>query len=171
MGKYKELIRNIPDYPKPGIIFRDITTLLKNGSAFKEVMTGISERYDSRGVDKVVGIEARGFILGGIIACNLEAGMIPVRKAGRLPCDTYTVTYELEYGEDTLELHKDAVSEEENVLIVDDLLATGGTARAVVELIEKAKANIVGIDFMIELTELKGREKLENFPVFSLIKY
>jgi len=168
---FKRYIRDVPDFPKPGIIFKDITTLIKDKHVFEEVIDIISKRHISDEIDKVVGIEARGFILAGAIANRLKVGMIPVRKEGKLPAETYKATYELEYGTDTLELHKDGILKDEKVLIVDDLLATGGTAQAVVSLVRKTGANIIGVDFLIELTFLNGIQKLKDIPVFSLIKY
>lgn len=170
-NKFKDLIRNIPDFPKPGINFKDITTLTKEKDAFNKVVDIITERLESLNIDKVVGIESRGFILSGALANRLNAGMIPIRKAGKLPADVYKADYDLEYGTDSLELHKDAISDKERVVIIDDLLATGGTAKAAVDLVKKTGANIMEVDFLIELTFLKGRKKLEDLPVFSLIKY
>jgi len=164
-------IRNIPDFPKPGILFRDITTLLKNKNAFKKAVDLLASKYRGKKVDAVVAVEARGFILGGAIAHKLGAGFIPVRKKGKLPWKTLSATYELEYGTDTLEMHSDALKPKAKVLIVDDLLATGGTVKAVTDLIKKQKGKIAGIAFLIELVDLKGREKLKEYPVFSLIKY
>ncbi len=171
MERLKEKIRNIPDFPKKGILFRDITTLIKDGAAFKEVIDSLANRYDGKTVDVVASIEARGFILGGALAYRLGAGIIPMRKKGKLPSETCEAGYELEYGEDALEIHRDAVSPGDNVLIVDDLLATGGTASAAVKLVEQLGGGIVELAFLIELTELKGREKLSSYPVFSLLKY
>jgi len=171
LDKFKKLIRDVPDFPKPGIIFKDITTLIKNKDAFSEVVDIISKRHTSSNIDKVVGIEARGFILAGAIAKQLNAGMVPVRKKGKLPADTYESSYELEYGTDTLELHKDSILEGERVLIIDDLLATGGTVGAVIDLVKKVGAEIIEIDFLIELTFLKGCEKIKDYPNFSLMKY
>jgi adenine phosphoribosyltransferase len=167
----KKCIRNIPDFPKQGILFRDITTLLKDKKAFKAAVNALSKKYKGKKIDAVVAVEARGFILGGAIAERIGAGFIPVRKSGKLPWKTSSVTYELEYGTDTLEMHRDAIKPKEKVLIVDDLLATGGTVRAVTELIKQQKGIIAGIAFLIELTDLKGQERLKNYPVYSLIKY
>ncbi len=167
----KDLIRSIPDFPKKGILFRDITTLLKSGDAFREVIETLAGRYRDRQVDAVVAIEARGFIIGGALACNLGVGFVPVRKKGKLPAQTYRAEYELEYGTDTLEIHKDSVDPGSSVLIVDDLLATGGTASAVISLCGRLEAKIVELSFIIELTDLRGREKLGGHPVFSLLKY
>lgn len=167
----KKHIRSIPDFPKQGILFRDITTLLKNKSAFKSALEAIVKKYRNKKIDTVVAVEARGFILGGAIANKLSAGFVPVRKKGKLPYKTKSVTYDLEYGTDTLEIHQDAINPGDKILIVDDLLATGGTVKAVTNLVKQAKGRITGIAFLIELSDLKGREKLKDYPVFSLIKY
>ena len=164
-------IRSIPDYPKPGILFRDITTLLKDRKAFCQAVQLMTDKYRNKKIDAVVAVEARGFILGGAVAHRLNAGFIPVRKKGKLPAKTHSVTYNLEYGTDTLEIHLDAFSPGTRILIIDDLLATGGTVRAVTDLIQQLKGKIIGIAFLIELTDLKGREKLKGFPLYSLIKY
>ena len=170
MADLKKFIRDIPDFPKKGIIFKDITTLLKNGKKFREVVDIIVSRYRDKKIDAVLSVEARGFIFGSAVAYKLGAGIVPIRKKGKLPHRTYSVTYHLEYGQDTLEIHRDAFKEGARVLIVDDLLATGGTTRAVIDLAEKMGAKIAGVVFLIELTALKGREKLKGYPVFSLIK-
>jgi adenine phosphoribosyltransferase len=167
----KNYIRNIPDFPKPGILFRDITTLLRDKRAFKAAVDTLANKYKNRKIDAVVAVEARGFILGGVIARKLGAGFVPVRKKGKLPWKTNYVTYALEYGTDTLEIHHDAIQPGARVLIVDDLLATGGTVKAVTDLIKQLKAKIIGIGFLIELTDLKGIDKLKDYSVFSLIKY
>jgi adenine phosphoribosyltransferase len=167
----KDYIRNITDFPKPGILFRDITTLLKDKRAFKVAVDSLTDKFKDKKIDLVVAIEARGFILGGAIAHKLNAGFVPVRKHGKLPSKTNSVTYSLEYGTDTLEMHHDAIRSSDKVLIVDDLLATGGTVKAVVNLVRQLKARIVGIAFLIELTDLKGRDKLKGLPIYSLIKY
>ncbi len=166
----KRLIRDIPDFPKKGIIFKDITPLLKDREGFKSVVDILTDRYRDKGVDLVASIEARGFILGAAVAYKLGVGMIPIRKKGKLPYKTISVTYDLEYGTDTLEMHEDAVSQGDNVLIVDDLLATGGTAAGVCDLIEKSGGKVVEVAFMIELEFLKGRTKLKGYPVFSLLR-
>lgn len=174
MNKPKNLskfIRSIPDFPKPGILFRDITTLLADKEAFRESIELMVEKFKNKRIDAVVAVEARGFIFGATVAYKLGASFIPIRKKGKLPYKTHQITYDLEYGQDTLEIHQDAFKKDANILIVDDLLATGGTAKAVCDLITKLKGNIVGICFLIELTDLKGREKLANLPIFSLIKY
>ena len=167
----EKIIRNIPDFPKPGILFRDITTLLKDKKGFKLAVDNLASRYKSKKIDLVVAVEARGFILGGAIAHKLGAGFVPVRKIGKLPWKTNSVTYELEYGTDTLEMHHDAIKPGDKILIVDDLLATGGTVKAVIELVKQLQGKIAGIAFLIELTALKGKEKLKEFPSYSLIKY
>jgi adenine phosphoribosyltransferase len=166
-----DYIRSIPDYPKPGILFRDITTLLKDKNAFRQAVQLLADKYTKEKIDAVVAVEARGFILGGAVAERLNAGFIPVRKKGKLPAKSNSVTYDLEYGTDTLEMHQDAFGTETRILIIDDLLATGGTVRAVTDLINQLKGKIVGIAFLIELTDLKGRDKLAGLPIYSLIKY
>jgi adenine phosphoribosyltransferase len=171
MVNLKRYIRDVPDFPKKGIIFKDITTLIKDKRAFKEAINRLAKRYAHKKVDVVVAVEARGLILGGTIAYKLGAGMVPVRKRGKLPHHTYKASYQLEYGVDTLEMHRDAFNPGARVLILDDLLATGGTTAAVIELVKKLSGKIAGIAFLIELTFLKGREKLKGYPVFSLIKY
>lgn len=167
----KKYIRDIPDFPKAGIIFKDITTLLKDKNAFKLAVDKLVDKYKGKKIDKVLAVEARGFILGGALANRLKAGFIPVRKKGKLPWKTHSVTYDLEYGTDTLEMHHDAIEPGENILIVDDLLATGGTVNAVTNLVKQHQGKISGIAFLIELGFLKGREKLKGLPVFSLIKF
>ncbi len=169
--EFKDYIRNIPDFPKPGILFKDITTLLNDHQAFKHTLDALVKKYKNKKIDKVAAVEARGFILGGAVAYKLGAGFVPVRKKGKLPWKTNSVTYELEYGTDTLEIHHDAIKPGERILIVDDLLATGGTARAVTDLVKQLHGKIVGIAFLIELTDLKGKDKIKECPVYSLIKY
>ncbi|MCG8429687.1 MAG: adenine phosphoribosyltransferase [Candidatus Omnitrophica bacterium] len=164
-------IRNIPDFPKEGIQFKDITTLLKDKEAFRQAVDLLVAEYKDKKIDSVVAVEARGFILGGAVAHGLGAGFVPVRKKGKLPAKTSSVTYELEYGTDTLEMHEDALNAGDRVLIVDDLLATGGTVRAVTELLDKMEAGIMGIAFLIELSFLNGREKIKDYPITALIKY
>lgn len=167
----KAKIRDIPDFPKEGILFRDITTLLKDKETFKKVIDKFTAFYKDEGVQKVVGIESRGFIFGAPLAHQLDAGFIPIRKPGKLPSDVYEAKYELEYGTDTLAIHQDAISPGEKVLIVDDLLATGGTMSAAVDLIKQLGGTIVGIAFLIELAGLKGRDKLNGQSILSLITY
>jgi adenine phosphoribosyltransferase len=167
----KKLIREIPDYPKPGILFYDITTLLKNGPGFRDVIDGLKEHYQGAGVDLVIGIEARGFIFAPTLAYALGAGFVPVRKPKKLPSERVSVSYQLEYGADSLEIHKDAIEPGHRVLIVDDLLATGGTAAAVTKLVEKIGGKVAGMGFVVELTFLNGRGKLAGYDVFSLLQY
>jgi len=171
MNDLKTLIRDVPDFPKEGVIFKDITPLLKDGEKFKEVIDEISNRYLGKGIEQVVSIGARGFIIGSVIAYKLRAGVVPVRKEGKLPWRCYQADCELEYGTATVQVHQDAIKPGEKVLIVDDLLATGGTARAAIDLVEKLEGQIVEIAFLIELKFLNGREKIKDYPVFSLIKY
>jgi len=167
----KKYIRDIPDFPKQGIILKDITTLLADKAAFKKSVDMIVKKFKKEGIDQVVGIEARGFIFGSAIAYKLGAGFIPVRKKGKLPYKTKSVTYELEYGTDTLEVHEDALPRGAKVLIVDDLLATGGTVAAVSRLVKEQGAIIKGVAFVVELRFLKGKNKLKDYPVYSVIKY
>lgn len=167
----KSLIREVPDFPKPGILFYDITTLLKDRAGFATLIDALSEYYISRRVDLVLGIEARGFIFGPALAYRLNAGFVPVRKPKKLPAETAKVTYQLEYGSDSLEIHKDAVQHAQRVVIVDDLLATGGTAAATVQLVKSLGGEIAGLAFVVELDFLHGRKKLEGHDVFSLLHY
>lgn len=167
----KKLIREIPDFPKPGILFYDITTLLKDGPGFRAVIDALKEHYQGSGVGTVIGIEARGFIFAPALAYALGAGFVPVRKPRKLPSDRVSVSYQLEYGTDSLEIHKDAIANGHSVLIVDDLLATGGTAEAVTRLVEQVGGKVAGAGFVIELSFLNGRRKLEGYDVFSLLKY
>jgi adenine phosphoribosyltransferase len=169
----KEFIRSIPNHPKPGIMFRDITTLLKEPKAMKKATSELVKQVKEKKlkVDKVAGIESRGFIFGSVVADALGVGFIPIRKKGKLPAKTVSHEYTLEYGQDCIEMHEDAVRKGENVLIVDDLLATGGTAEAACRLVEKAGARVSGMAFLIELSFLKGREKLNGHEIISLIDY
>lgn len=167
----KQHIRNIPDFPKPGIMFRDITPLLAHPAAFRESIRQLAEHYQGQKIHAVAAAEARGFIFAAPLALELNAAFVPVRKPGKLPFDTHAFHYELEYGTDTLEIHTDAFSAGDNVLLVDDLLATGGTINACVKLVEKTGANVVGCAFVVELSFLKGREKLAPHEVFSLAAY
>ena len=171
MKDLKSFIRNIPDFPKKGIVFRDITTLIGNADAFKYVVDMLYERYRKKHIESIVSVESRGFIFGAALAYRLGAGIIPVRKKGKLPYKTYNVTYELEYGKDTLEIHQDAIGKGSRVLIMDDLLATGGTTKAVAELVKKFEAEVYEIAFVIELSFLHGRDKLQGYPVYSLVNY
>jgi adenine phosphoribosyltransferase len=167
----KAKIRDIKDFPTEGILFKDITTLLKDGPAFRYVVDSFVHRYQHARVDVVVGIESRGFILGGAIAHQLKAGFVPVRKLGKLPGKTIEVEYELEYGRDALAIHEDAIKVGQRVLAMDDLLATGGTMAATLRLIQQLRGEVVGVAFMIELAFLHGRDKLTEHPVHSLIVY
>src|SRR5581483_6047231 len=167
----KQLIRAVPDFPIPGILFYDITTLLKDKKGFASLIDALSEHYIDKEIDLVLGMEARGFIFGPAVAYCLNAGFIPVRKPKKLPAATASIEYELEYGKNTLEIHRDAVQQGQKVIIVDDLLATGGTAKATVKLAESLGAKVVGCGFVVELEFLKGREKLGNYDVCSLLHY
>ena len=167
----KNYIRDIPDYPKKGIIFRDITPLLNNPVVFKFVVDTLAEYFKHKNVQKVLSIEARGFIFGSTVAYKLNCGFVPVRKKGKLPYKTISIEYELEYGKDVLEIHQDAISQRENVVIIDDVLATGGTAYAVAKLAEKCGGKVVGLGFVVELTYLNPKEKLKDYEVFSIVKY
>jgi adenine phosphoribosyltransferase len=171
MTDLKKLIREVPDYPKPGILFYDLTTLLKDKQGFHALIDQFCEHYKGRSIDLVAGVEARGFIFAPALAYRLGAGFIPVRKPKKLPAKTTSVSYALEYGTDTLEIHEDAVKAGERVIICDDLLATGGTAAATAKLLEKLGAKVEGAAFAVELTFLGGRSKLNGFDVFSLIQY
>jgi adenine phosphoribosyltransferase len=169
--KFMSLIRDIKDYPKKGVVFRDITTLIKNGKAFNDVLDIFYDLCKGKKIDLVAAIESRGFIFGGAVADRLGVGIIPVRKLGKLPAECVAEKYALEYGTDSLEMHTDAVSEGQKVLVVDDLLATGGTLQATCNLIEKLGGEVAGIMVLIELSFLKGREKLKDYDFFSLIRY
>lgn len=171
MNDLKKLIREVPDFPKPGILFYDITTLLKDASGLKTLADTLAAQYEGNRPDVVAGIEARGFVFAPLLAERLGTGFIPVRKPKKLPAATVSETYELEYGEDTLEIHRDAVEPGQKVLIVDDLLATGGTAAATCRLVEKIGGVVSGVAFVIELTFLNGREKLGGYDVYSVLKY
>jgi adenine phosphoribosyltransferase len=167
----KKLVREVPDFPIPGILFYDITTLLKDKVGFATLIDALSERFVGKGIDLVLGMEARGFIFGPALAYRLNAGFVPVRKPGKLPAATTKVEYALEYGTNTLEVHRDAIEPGQRVIIVDDLLATGGTAAATVTLAKSLGADIVGLGFVVELDFLKGREKLGGSEIFSLLHY
>lgn len=171
MDELKKLIREVPDYPKPGILFYDLTTLLKDQGGFHTLIDRLCAHYSDRKVDIVVGIEARGFIFAPALAYRLGAGFVPVRKPKKLPWKTASVTYQLEYGTDQLEIHEDAVRPGQHVLLCDDLLATGGTAAASIELVRKLGGEVVGAAFAVELNFLKGRKKLPGLDVFSMLKY
>ncbi len=167
----KDHIRSIPDFPTEGIVFRDITTLLRDPHALSEAVEALSEPFAGEGVDLVLAAEARGFIFGGAVACRLGAGFVPVRKPGKLPAETIERSYELEYGTDTLTMHRDAVTPGQRVLLLDDLLATGGTMKACCELVEEAGGQVVGCIFLVELSFLGGRELLKDYKVVSLVDY
>ena len=167
----KALIRTIPDFPKPGILFYDITTLLKDPKGFAALIDALAQYYMDKDIDLVLGIEARGFIFGPALAYRLNAGFVPVRKPRKLPGPTARVTYDLEYGSDSLEIHVDAIEPGQRVVIVDDLLATGGTMEATIKLVQKLGGEIAGLSFAVELDFLKGRERLKDFDVFSLLHY
>ena len=171
MEELKELIREVPDFPKPGILFYDITTLLKDPVGLHRAVDALANHYVGRTIDLVVGIEARGFIFAPMVAYRLNAGFVPVRKPKKLPAATAQTSYSLEYGKDALEMHRDAITPGQEVLIVDDLLATGGTAVAVAGLVESLGGRVAGIGFLIELEFLKGREKLSRYELHSVLKY
>lgn len=171
MHDFSQFIREVPDFPKPGILFKDITPLLRNPTAFHKAIDEFARRYKLEEIDVVAGTEARGFIFGAALAYRLGTGFVPIRKKGKLPYHTQEAAYDLEYGSDTVEVHRDAFPKNSRILICDDLLATGGTLAASVGLLEKLGGHIVGIAVLIELTELKGREKIPNSDIFSLIKY
>ena len=163
-------IRHIPDFPKPGIIFYDVTTLIQNKAAFRKSVDLLANKFKNSKIDKVVGAEARGFIFGAAVAHKIGAGFVPVRKKGKLPYKTISTSYKLEYGTDTLEIHRDAISAGERILVIDDLLATGGTIKSAVKLIKQLRGKIIGIGFVIELVDLGGRKKLKEYPLYSLVK-
>lgn len=166
----KDKVRAIPDYPKKGVIFRDVTTLLKEGQDFKEAIDKMAEKIDYE-IDKVIGIEARGFIVGAPLAYKLSKGFIPIRKPGKLPCEKISVEYDLEYGTDSIEMHVDGIKKGEKVVIVDDLLATGGTSQAAIKLVESLGAEVAGLLFLMELDDINGCQKLKNYRVDSIIHY
>jgi len=167
----KKLVREVPDFPKPGILFYDITTLLKDKAGFATLIDALSEHYINHNVDLVLGIEARGFIFGPALAYRLNAGFVPIRKPRKLPAETVKWTYDLEYGTDTLEIHMDAIKQGQRVVLVDDLLATGGTMEATVKLVNQLGGEIAGLGFALELDFLKGRERFAEYDVFSLLHY
>ncbi len=171
MEQLKAAIREVPDWPKKGILFYDVTTLLKNPACFRKAVDALIEPYRDKNVDIVLGIEARGFIFAPTVAYALSAGFVPVRKPGKLPAETLRVEYELEYGTDSLEIHRDAIQPGQRVLIVDDLIATGGTARAVAEMTRKMGGTVVGLAFLVELEFLHGRDKLTGYELTSILKY
>ncbi len=171
MHNLKALIREVPDFPKPGINFYDITTLLKHPDGLRKTVDALAAEFEGEQVDTVVGVEARGFIFAPAVAYHLHAGFVPVRKPRKLPAECASISYDLEYGQDTLQIHRDAIGDGHRVIIADDLLATGGTARAVVDLVEQLGGEVVGLAFVVELEFLPGREKLVGYDVRSLIKY
>jgi adenine phosphoribosyltransferase len=171
MQALKDRIRHVPDFPKPGILFYDVTTLLRDPTGFHMAIDALSQPYHGQGISLVVGIESRGFILGSAVADRIGAGFIPVRKVGKLPHTTIRVSYSLEYGSDSLEMHSDAIEKGQTVLIVDDLLATGGTARATVDLVRQGGGLVHGVAFLIELTDLNGRAKLQSENVRAVLQY
>lgn len=171
MDVLKNAIRDIPDFPKEGILFKDITTLLQDGALFQRAVDAIGDQYAEKQIDVVVGVESRGFIFAAALAYKLGAGLVIVRKPGKLPYKTYQATYELEYGTDTLEIHQDAIKAGQKVLIVDDLLATGGTIKATAELVGKFDPEIVGIAFLIELAFLNGRDKLKDYNLTTIMTF
>jgi adenine phosphoribosyltransferase len=168
---YRSLIRNIPDFPQPGIIFRDITPLLADADALRRAVGDLAARFNGLEIDRVVAIESRGFLLGAPVALEMGAGFVPVRKAGKLPHRTYQAKYELEYGSAAIEMHQDALLEHHQVLLVDDVLATGGTMVAAIDLVQQAGAQVAGVAVLIELTALNGRARLGEFPFHSVITY
>lgn len=168
---FKALIRDIPDFPEPGVVFKDITPLLGNAEAFYQAVAGIGQNYEGDRVTKVAGVEARGFILAAPVALHLQAGFVPIRKPGKLPHETANQSYQLEYGTDTIEVHRDAFGPGDRVLIIDDVLATGGTAAAAVNLIAKLGADVVGVGVLVELGFLHGRDQLPATELFSLVRY
>lgn len=168
---FTKKIRSIPDWPIKGVIFRDLTTLMQDPEAYKKTCDAFYDRYKDMNIDKIVGIDARGFVFGGVLAYLLNVGFIPVRKKGKLPHTTISETYELEYGTDVVEIHEDAISEGERVVIVDDLIATGGTMEAAVKLVKKLKGTIVECAFIVELPDLKGREKIKDQTIFTLCEF
>jgi adenine phosphoribosyltransferase len=171
MDHLKAKIREIPDFPKPGILFYDITTLLCDAQGFRDTVDALAAPYMGEDIDQVIGIESRGFILGAAVANALGCGFVPVRKPGKLPGATYKEAYSLEYGDNALEIHQEACANQQRILIVDDVLATGGTAKATVDLARKAGGKIIGISFLIELDFLNGRSKLPGEPVYSVLRY
>lgn len=165
------LIRDVPDFPIDGILFKDITTLTRNKEAFREAIDRMADRYADIDIDGIVAIEARGYIFGAPLAYKLGAGFVPIRKPGKLPAETISESYELEYGTNTLEMHRDGIEPGQRILVVDDLLATGGSARAAINLVERLGGRIVGVAFLVELDFLRGRDKLEGYDMLSLIHY
>ncbi|MGH9446705.1 MAG: adenine phosphoribosyltransferase [Terriglobia bacterium] len=171
MQELKRLIREVPDFPKPGVLFYDITTLLKDPIGLRRAVDALANHYVGRNIDRVVGVEARGFIFAPMVAYRLNAGFVPVRKPKKLPADVARAAYQLEYGSDSLEVHRDAIGDENSVLIIDDLLATGGTAAAVASLVEQLNGRVAGFGFLIELEFLKGRERIQQYDIHTVLKY
>ena len=171
MDALKSKIRHVPDFPKPGILFYDVTTLLRDAEGFKLAIDSLSAPYHNAGISLVVGIESRGFILGSAVADRIGAGFVPVRKVGKLPSKTVRITYDLEYGSDSLEVHRDAIEPGQRVLIVDDLLATGGTARATVDLVKQLGGEVAGLAFLVELVDLNGRARLTGEKIQAVLQY
>jgi adenine phosphoribosyltransferase len=167
----RSLIRDVPGFPKEGIVFKDITTLIRDKKAFRVMTDAIADRYMNERIDLVASVDARGFIIGSSVAYKLGAGLVPLRKPGKLPAETLYCEYELEYGTDKIEIHTDAIEKGQRILVVDDLLATGGTAQATCDLVKRLGGELVGVAFLVELSFLKGRDKLKDCPVFSLITY
>ena len=167
----KKVIMDVPDFPKKGIIFKDLTPIFTDEKLFKKLIKGIAKRYKGKEIDKILCVEARGFLFGAPLACEMGVALVPVRKPGKLPRMTYKVEYDLEYGKDALEIHRDAIKKGDNVLIVDDLLATGGTVGAVTKLVEKCGGKVFELAFVVELDFLKGREKLKGHKIFSVVHY
>ncbi len=168
---FKRLIRDVPDFPKKGIVFKDITPLLKDPKAFQEVIEHLAARYKDKKITSIVAMESRGFIFGGALATRMGVGFIPVRKPGKLPWKTFQETYELEYGKDTLEIHQDSIAKGDRVLVLDDVLATGGTAAATIRLVERAGGEVAEACFIIQLSFLNGQQKLKSTPLYSIIQY
>jgi adenine phosphoribosyltransferase len=171
MDALKDKIRHVPDFPKAGILFYDVTTLLRDPEGFKMAVDAMASPYRGRGIQTVVGVESRGFILGAAVADRIGAGFVPVRKLGKLPAKTIRASYDLEYGSDSLEMHQDAIERGQKVLIVDDLLATGGTAKATVDLVKQLGGQVAGITFLIELVDLNGRSRLQGEDIFAVLQY
>ena len=167
----KAIVRDIPDFPKPGIVFKDITPLLQNADAFKFIVDQLVKRYQDKDIDIIAGVESRGFLFASVLSYALNKPLVVIRKKGKLPHITVSYTYELEYGEDTIEIHEDSIPKGSKVLVVDDLLATGGTAEAAAKLIQKMEGEVAELAFVIELGFLKGRDRLKDYPIFNLIEY
>jgi adenine phosphoribosyltransferase len=171
VDELRDCVRDIPDFPKPGVIYKDITPLLSNSEAFRSTIDLIADHFEGKGIDRVLGVEARGFIIAAPVAYRFSAAFVPVRKAGKLPWEIEREEYELEYGTDLLEIHRDAVEPGDRVVVIDDVLATGGTAGATIRLVEKLGGTVIGLGFVIELGFLNGRQKLDGYDVLSLVTY